>query len=51
MSGRECSVSKTVKNGLDRTDGKKGAQEDSEAWKWKENTGMGRQVEQDGRRT
>lgn len=50
VSRRECLVTKTVENGLNRTDAKKGAQEDREAWEWTENTGMGGQVKQDGKR-
>lgn len=41
VSRGERSVTKTVKRELDRTGGKKGAQEDRETWEWTENTGMG----------
>lgn len=50
MSRGECPVPKTVKNGLDRTDGKRGAEEDREVWKWTGNKGIGREVEKDGKR-
>lgn len=41
VSRGERSVTKTVEHGLDRTGGKKGAQEDREMWERTENTGTG----------